>query len=114
VIKFVEVWHREDDHGRNVAVFVCRHAPGASLGQRRVSAAESEERGWCASSTVGGRRFVCGKSAADRNPRSPDPEEGCPGGLKACTTCEDIVAQFVEKAFDAKAVREEFFGEGLN
>jgi hypothetical protein len=63
---------------------------------------------------VDGRRYVCGKSVADRDPRSPNPEESCPAGLKSCGTCEDIMVRFVEQALNATALREEFFGEGLN
>jgi hypothetical protein len=103
----VNVRQKKDAQGRLVTVFICQHAQ-----PRRVSQAEAKERGWCTSSTVGSRSFACGKSAADRNPRA-DREEGCPGGLKVCGACKDIVGQLLRKAYDAKAVRAEFIGEGL-
>jgi hypothetical protein len=98
----VEVWQKEDDQGRTATVFVCGHAQ-----PRRVSPAAAKERGWCTPSTVGGRSFVCGRSAAARDPRA-DREAGCPGGMKVCAECRDVVVSFLREAHDARAVREEW------
>jgi hypothetical protein len=60
-----------------------------------------------------GVHYTCGRIILKRDPTGP---EACPsyggGGLRMCTDCQDVVLDFMRRAYDARAVRMEHKEEG--
>lgn len=53
--------------------------------------------------------YYCGRSVLYRNPAKK--EEACPGALQICGSCVEDFQNFMKRAYDAQAVRQEW-GEG--
>jgi hypothetical protein len=52
--------------------------------------------------------YYCGRLLLERDPTNPD--EACPGGTYLCVHCFEDAGEFLQKAYDARAVRQEWEG----
>ncbi len=61
----------------------------------------------CSGRVYDGEFYACGRTVLYRDPHKRR-EDGCPGGLFVCADCVEPFGEFLDKAHDAKAVREEW------
>jgi hypothetical protein len=60
----------------------------------------------CEGTTHNGEFYQCGRVVLRRDPNRK--EEACPGGLTTCSDCMDEFAEFLRRAYDARARRKEW------
>jgi hypothetical protein len=58
----------------------------------------------CFGRIIDGELYNCGRSVGSRDPST----DGCLHALFICTDCSEEVMRFVDRAQDAKAVRQEW------
>lgn len=67
------------------------------------------EREPCGGTVHEGTYYACGRTLLVRDPNRQ--EEACPGGLATCYDCMDEFAEFMRRAYDARARRMEHKAE---
>lgn len=60
----------------------------------------------CGGTIHEGRYYTCGRAVLLRD--ATRPEAGCPDGLVVCDRCADPFADFMRRAYDARARRKEW------